>query len=206
MTFKEFIKKYNGKYVDYDHSEGYQCWDLAQLYFTEVLNLPPSILNGCGNVKNMLKGKKRKLMDKYFDEVSNPSSGDVAIWSYGHIAIYDYTGKVSHKNYYFSQNPNPCEVIQINRSGVYFFHKKDNSFLPARGYFMKGDKSDKIGKIASFMYKNFPLYTSKKALGNYFGPYLEQSIKEFQRRTNLKSDGCIGPKTLSMLKKYGFKE
>ena len=203
MTYKQFVKKYQGKYVDYDKSEGYQCWDLAQCYFTEVLDLPPSILNGCGLVSNMLKGKKRKLLDQYFTEVEDPKMGDVAIWSYGHIAIYDHTS--GNKKYYFSQNPNPCEIIPITRGGVYFFRLKD-SFLPARGYFKKGDKSPKIGKIASFMYKNFPLYTSKKALGDYFGTYLEKSIKEFQRRTGLKADGCIGPITLNELKKYGFKE
>lgn len=119
MTYKEFKEKYNGKYTDFDGAYGFQCWDLAQRYFTEVLKLPSSILSGCGLVSNMLKGKKYKLMLKYFDVVNIPKQGDVAIWEYGHIAIYDHA-----KNFYFSQNPNPCRVIQINRSGVHFFRKK----------------------------------------------------------------------------------
>jgi len=120
MTYKEFKKKYNGKYTDYDGYYGYQCWDLAQRYFTEVLKLPASVLSGCGLVSNMLKEPKIKLMRKYFDEVKTPKQGDVAIWeTFPHIAIFDH-----NKNYYFSQNPNPCRVIQINRGGVHYFRRK----------------------------------------------------------------------------------
>lgn len=81
----------------------------------------------------------------------------------------------------------------------------DNSFLPPRGYFKKGDVSENVGKIASFMRRVFPAYTDKKALGSTYGPYLIKSITEFQRRTGLVPDGCIGPLTLAMLEKYGFK-
>lgn len=81
-----------------------------------------------------------------------------------------------------------------------------NGFFPARGYFKKGDMSTKISKIAAFMRKAFPAYTSKAALGPYFGTNLYKSIKEFQRRTGLEPDGNIGPLTLAMLEKYGFKK
>ena len=81
-----------------------------------------------------------------------------------------------------------------------------SSFFPSRGYFKRGDVSANIGKIASFMRAMFPAYTDKKALGNTFGAYLEASIKEFQRRSNLEPDGCIGKLTLAELKKCGFKE
>lgn len=121
MTYKEFKKKYNGKYTDFDGYYGYQCWDLAQRYFTEVLKLPASVLSGCGLVSNMLKQPKRKVLLKYFDEVKDPKQGDVAIWEYGHIAIFDHA-----KDYYFSQNPNPCKVIKITRGGVHFFRLKTN--------------------------------------------------------------------------------
>lgn len=79
------------------------------------------------------------------------------------------------------------------------------SFFPAKGYFGKGDINTNIGKIADFMYKVFPSYTNKAALGNMLGDNLIKSIKEFQRRTGLEPDGNIGPKTLAMLEKYGFK-
>ena len=103
MTYQEFKNKYNGKYLDYDGSYGNQCWDLAQFYFTECLGLPDTILSGCGLVSNMLKPPKIDLLLKYFDEVSRFEMlpGDVAIWEYGHIAIFDnYDGRA----WYFSQN------------------------------------------------------------------------------------------------------
>ena len=80
------------------------------------------------------------------------------------------------------------------------------SFFPKKGYFSLGDTHANIGKIASFMYKTFPSYTKKEALGNYYGKNIQASIKEFQKRTKLEADGCVGPITLKELKKYGFKE
>lgn len=81
----------------------------------------------------------------------------------------------------------------------------DASFLPARGYFKRGDKDEKIGRIARFLRDTFPAYTSVLAMGNTFGKNLEKAVKEFQRRTGLEPDGCIGPKTIAKLKQYGFK-
>lgn len=80
-----------------------------------------------------------------------------------------------------------------------------STFLPSRGYFKRGDNNANVGKIASFMRKTFPSYTSSKALGNLYGPYLISSIKEFQRRTGLTPDGCIGSITLAKLCEYGFR-
>ena len=82
---------------------------------------------------------------------------------------------------------------------------KVDDFFPSRGYFKKGDISPNVGKIASFMYKTFPSYTSKKALGNIYGANLIKAIKEFQRRTGLEVDGNIGHLTLAELEEYGFK-
>lgn len=80
-----------------------------------------------------------------------------------------------------------------------------SSFLPSRGYFKQGDKGENVSKIATFMRKTFPSYTSAKALGPIFGPNLVAAIKEFQRRTGLVADGMIGPITLAKLAQYGFK-
>lgn len=56
------------------------------------------------------------------------------------------------------------------------------------------------------MYKTFPLYTSKKALGNTYGDYLIAAVKEFQKRTDLTADGYSGEKTLKKLESFGFKK
>ena len=79
-----------------------------------------------------------------------------------------------------------------------------DNILGPRGYIKLGDKGDNVDKISKFMYKTFPAYTPKSALGNYYGPNIQKSIKEFQKRTGLEQDGCVGPLTLKMLVKYGF--
>ena len=87
---------------------------------------------------------------------------------------------------------------------------KTDNFLGARGYIKLGDKSESVSKIAEFMYKTFPAYTSKKALGNYYGPNIANSIGEFQRRCKAQGiyddaiDKCVGPKTLKCLRYFGF--
>ena len=81
-----------------------------------------------------------------------------------------------------------------------------NSFFGSKGWFGLGDKHENIGKIATFMRKTFPAYTSEKALGNYYGENIKSAIKEFQKRTGLEADGNVGPITLKKLKEYGFKD
>lgn len=83
---------------------------------------------------------------------------------------------------------------------------KKDAMLPSRGYWRLGDNDKRVGQIASFMYKTFPSYTKKAALGNYYGPNLKAAIREFQRRTGLETDGNTGQITLGMLRRYGFKK
>ena len=78
------------------------------------------------------------------------------------------------------------------------------SFLPAKGYWAKYDEDERVGCLARFMRKTFPAYTPAKALGNIYGNYLSNSIKEFQKRTGLYPDGMTGPKTYAKLKEFGF--
>ena len=124
MTYQEFKDKYNGKYIDYDGQYGGQCWDLAEAYAVECLGIPEYVLAGCGNVKNLLKEPKINDMREYFDETDeyNLYTGDIVIFEYGHICIFDHWD--GEHCWYFSQNPNPCQVMQINRGGVHGFRLK----------------------------------------------------------------------------------
>lgn len=79
------------------------------------------------------------------------------------------------------------------------------TFLPAKGYWAFGDNDERVGFLADFMYATFPKYTSRKALGNYYGKNIKASITEFQHRTGLYPDGCVGKITYAKLKEYGFK-
>lgn len=83
--------------------------------------------------------------------------------------------------------------------------KKKDNFFPSRGYFIKGDVSKNVGKIATFMYENFPSYTSKSALGNTYGDNLIEAVKEFQSRVDLEATGRFGKLTLKKLEEFGFK-
>ena len=86
-----------------------------------------------------------------------------------------------------------------------------DDFLPDKGYWrsergkVKGDTAPQIASMAEFMRKNFPAYTPASALGSYFGKNLRKSIIEFQKRTGLVADGCVGVITYDMLKRYGYK-
>ena len=124
MTYQEFKDKYNGKFVDYDGQYGAQCWDLGEVYFTEVLELPSSVLAGCGYVSNMLYPPKRDVLNQYFDEIDpvTAQQGDVAIWEEAHIAVVDSND--NGKLMYFSQNPNPCQVMAITNYGLHVFRLK----------------------------------------------------------------------------------
>lgn len=98
-----------------------------------------------------------------------------------------------------------CECPYITYETKKVSTTATKSFFGKKGYFSLGDSHENIGKIASFMYKTFPSYTKKKALGNYYGKNIQSSIKEFQKRTGLEADGSVGPLTLAKLKSYGFK-
>lgn len=122
---------------------------------------------------------------------------------YGHVAVYD-------KGVFYNDGKKVnslgtilgwgewCNGYQIVKRGA------TRSFLPAKGYWGLGDKDERIASLALFMRQNFPAYTSAKALGPYYGKYLESSIKDFQKRTKLYPDGCVGKLTYAKLKEYGF--
>lgn len=133
------------------------------------------------------------------------SNGDLFLSesNWGHEFFKNRT--VKKVNSYALSSAYPC-IGFIANPNVKPEAPKKSDFLPARGYFKKGDNSANVGKIASFMRRVFPAYTDKKALGNTYGPYLISAVKTFQKATGLEADGNIGPITLAELKKYGFKE
>ncbi len=79
------------------------------------------------------------------------------------------------------------------------------AFLPACGYFKKGNTHKNIGKVALFLREYAPLYTPEAALGNYFGSNLLKAVNEFRGRTKLPKNGRIDEAMLEQLIKRGFK-
>lgn len=159
-----------------------------------------------------------------------PELPGVIVYQKGHVGIYIGDGKVieaTAKKYdgkngkiyktYFKGNGKDCDGKRItwthwfkspylNYESITNINNISTNFLGEKGYFAKGDTHENIGKIAKFMRRVFPLYTNKLALGNYYGFYLNKSIKEFQRRTGLKAKEIIDEETLNKLKDYGLKE
>ena len=112
------------KTIDYDGEFGGQCWDLAEYYFVNYLGVPASVLAGCGLVSNMLIPPKINELLTYFDEVPNNEmiTGDVMIWEYGHIAIFDSCPD-GYNCYYVTQNnpvPNVTTLSILENNGRAF--------------------------------------------------------------------------------------
>lgn len=139
----------------------------------------------------------------------------------GHVAIiedyddtYVYLSESNYKGTRWKTRKVKRSTMYLGKNYTfqgYIYHegceeKVVNKFFPTKGYFALGDRHENVGKIAEFMYKTFPAYTTKQALGNYYGKNIQKSITEFQKRSGLKADGKFGPLTLAKLKKYGFDE
>ena len=99
MTLEEFVKKYNGKKVDYDNAYGAQCVDLFRQYAKEALGIKehtgPCATSG-GAKDLFLDYNKMPVEKKYFYRSTQKTwiPGDVLIWDateknkYGHVAIF----------------------------------------------------------------------------------------------------------------------
>lgn len=121
-------------------------WDLAQIYFTECLGVPSWVLSGSGLVSNMLYPPKRNDLDTYFEEIDvhKMYPGDVCIMEYGHICIFDHwDGK---KNWFFSQNPNPCQVMKLDENGIHAFRLKKVE-PPKEGITPNVERNENVNQI-----------------------------------------------------------
>lgn len=128
---------------------------------------------------------------------------------YEHVVVSDH-GKVysdgkliknglkAFKVFGWGEQCNGFKIVEITGEG-------GTGFLPARGWWRRGDSDPRIAQMSAWMRKTFPAYTPAAATGPYFGPNLEKSVREFQRRTNLVADGCVGPKTYAKMQQFGFK-
>lgn len=112
-----FIDKYNGKYLNTDNAYGAQCWDLFDK-FCQDYNIEVSRYCAItGYVPDLFYLFDEYGYYEYFDKINidNLQVGDWCFWDYGnmrHVAL-----KVG-SNTYFSQNPNPSEVITLSPVGL----------------------------------------------------------------------------------------
>ncbi len=121
MTLKEFIKKYNGKHVDYDGVFGAQCMDLMHFYIDEVLMGEPS--------PGILRASSAKIAYETFDrpdlfeQIDNtpkgvPEEGDIMFWGifpYGHVAPF-VEGDVNNFTSFDQNYPKGSECHEQNHT------------------------------------------------------------------------------------------
>lgn len=114
MLLDDFVKKYEGKKVDFDGAFGAQCVDLARQYWKEGLGIPEHTgpCSTTGGAKDLyLDYDKMPIEKKYFHKIPKSkgiATGDTLIWDstetnkYGHVAIY--LGTLNNSVIVFEQN------------------------------------------------------------------------------------------------------
>jgi hypothetical protein len=114
---ERFIANYNNSYLNTDNAYGAQCWDLFDK-FCQDYNI--NVSRYCaitGYVPDLFYLFDEYGYSEYFEKINveNLQAGDWCFWDYGnmrHVAL-----KVG-SNTYFSQNPNPSQVITLSPVGL----------------------------------------------------------------------------------------
>lgn len=127
MNFKEFIKTYDGKAIDYDGGYGVQCVDLIKLYLDKVFDIK---IGAIGNAEAYFRRYDAiPLLKNNFIKITNipsfkPKKGDIVVWDMkfsktGHIAIADGVGTTSEfYSYDMNWNGKPMKRVKHNYKGV----------------------------------------------------------------------------------------
>ena len=134
MTLDEFVKKYEGKKIEFDGMYDYQCVDLVQQYNKDVVGAPPMSGNG--------KDYDRNPRPTHYAYHKNtlwyiPPRGAIAVWSenvgdgFGHVAIVLDASLMSFTS--LDQNwPFGGEVQQVKhnyRNVLSFLVPRDNDVV-----------------------------------------------------------------------------
>jgi hypothetical protein len=127
ILLEDFVKKYNGKKVDFDNAYGAQCVDLFRQYAKECLKIPEhtGACSTSGGAKDLFLDYYDMPNEiKYFKRIAKAPfmPGDVAIWGsnannkYGHVAIV--LGTLNDSFIVFEQDGFKQDGAKINiRSG-----------------------------------------------------------------------------------------
>ena len=134
------------------------------------------------------------------------------IWSRkNNWVVRDYDGEDPHRNHVHISGWAPDDE---NDSPWPAVHKVISDPTPPQSRVLKkGDSGSDVRHVQTFLRNTFPVYrdyvTYKRGqllvIDGEFGLQTEVWVKEFQRRTGLARDGVVGPKTLQMMRKYGYK-
>lgn len=217
------------KSYDMDGMYGKQCWDYGDFFWLKQVSRELST-GGTGQARGCWTklAARRANAGSDFDLITNKNDLQVGDWvifncgTYGHVGVVYSILDKGRKVVLQSQNQGIIrnKVTRVNMSldtflGAFRYkgwYNKRVDFLPERGYWKRGDNDPRVGRLCNFFAENFYGYYCRNKQeahrlldGNYFGPNCEKWVKEFQKRTNLKSDGCVGPITYDKLKQFGFR-
>lgn len=230
-TPSDFINTTLGKQFDTDNypktGNKFQCWDYTDYFWrNEVGRSFITKPGGNGCILDCWNISRQINAGSEFSIITNFNALRIGDWAAfggtktGHIGIISGINKNSVTLQAQNQGVDRTHVTRMEFTSFSFLgawrlkkwnSDSDNSgFLPARGYWKRGDQDTRIAKLDNFFYKTFPAYAYDKnelakLQGNYFGQITEKFVKEFQRRTGLQIDGCVGSITYKELQKYGFR-
>lgn len=230
ISWRDFEKKYMGKYVDVDgfpSAQKYQCYDLFAR-FEKDNGVPMTYCGSSGYVKDIWVDRKKNGVLKYFDTVrpGDIREGDWVIWpsSYS-LTPYSHIGMCVGKNKCFGQNQGGvayATVVELNMNKAY-------GGLRFKGYEKKLDVNGKFdsrcvlilqrwlgawqdGYIGGQLTKYKPNHPNLLAVSYTGGG--SNTVRALQRKLNASGftmgiDGYWGPKTSGNLQKFltskGFK-
>lgn len=174
MNFDEFIKKYNGKEIDYDGGFGVQCVDLIKLYLEEVFGIK---IGAIGNAHAYFENFNNvQALKNNFERIENtkdfvPKQGDIMVWNTnvgngaGHIAICDGIGT---KTYFYSYDENwdgkSMKRVKHTYKNVYGVLRK------------KAENKYKNGDVIQIKYYDTGAREGKRKLVEFHSLYLKKQV------------------------------
>lgn len=166
ITYDEFIKKYNGKKVDFDDVSGIQCVDFAKLYLQECFGIKCGTM---GNAKDWWHDRNiNPILKENFDSITvnnkRPVSstsikeGDIGIRTsgvYGHIFVCDHVAGKSITYYDENGTGHHDAVTKRNKPFTNYYvtgvlrKKTETKTVKAEGglHYYKTIKSEPSGTI-----------------------------------------------------------
>lgn len=214
---KEFIKNTKGMTIDYDKSCGVQCVDAIKYFNSLIYGKAGFDCGECGYAYGLYSNYGTNGVEKYFDKelFKNVQLGDWIVWNYGskeapysHVGMYVETVNSNHVKIWGQTSGRGFDYNIVDTNGILgilrpkIYSHSIEIYLEPKGYFGKGDNSEKIKNICEW-------FSINRIDGTYFGNYLETIVKQYQKEKGKnkvgEADGYIGPRTLSAMVEDGFK-
>lgn len=201
MTFDDYFKKYNGKYIDFDGAYGVTCFDLANDYAQKVLGAKPFV--GLYAWQIFVDYNKQPDKDKFTKIVNTPDfvpkKGDIIVWAKslngdaGHVAVCTGEGtttwfKCYEQNWYGKGDA--CTKLQHNYDhilGVLRPKNQEQIIGKVEDKVTTNTKNVKLKGIDISVYQNNPDFTKVKGAVDYvimragYGKYSSQKDERFER-------------------------